>query len=128
MKHRMPAALLMLLAIWAISPARAGVAPATLPLSGLSAGLDAMRSGRFEEATGRFSTLAADDPADPVAPLLQGMSVWWRAQAGGDDSEAVPRVEERFAEAERRARAMAASQDPGPRTRGLTFLGISLML
>ncbi len=126
MKRRIHLILGAATAFAALCVAFSAQAQAPDPLSGLSGAIESMRDGRFSEAGESFSRLASGDPQDPVSPLLEGMSLWWRTLTGGG-SVTPELVEGRFAEAARRARAMAAAGDTEARSRALTFLGISLM-
>lgn len=126
MKRRIHLILGAATAFAALCVAFSAQAQAPDPLSGLSGAIESMRDGRFSEAGESFSRLASGDPQDPVSPLLEGMSLWWRTLTGGG-SVTPELVEGRFAEAARRARAMAAAGDTEVRSRALTFLGISLM-
>ena len=109
--------------ILAAAPALAGSAgPDVGP------GLEALRSGRFDEAGARFVQLSLQEPGAPEGPFYEAFQTWWRLIDRSADAALRLAMEQRLAESARRARAMESSDDADLRQRGLVFLGVSLLI
>ncbi len=93
-----------------------------------SAGLEALREGRFREAQELLGRLAKQHAASPEGPLLEGLVTWWRLLEHEDDPDLRRLMEERLQEATRRGTALAAGDDSATRERGLTQAGIAQLL
>jgi len=103
-------------------------APLTAAVPDLHPGLVALRDGRFEEARACFARLSQTAPQSPEGPFFEAFEIWWRLIDRPEDATLRLSMEERLAEAGRRARLLQASQDPDERQRGLVFFGVSQLV
>jgi len=92
-------------------------------------GLQALRSGRFEEAERSFARLSHESPADPEGPFFQAFEMWWKLlDRSHDRPELRLRMEERLEEASERARVLQSAPDRDDQERGLVFFGVARLL
>ncbi|MFQ5700727.1 MAG: hypothetical protein ACE5HU_02670, partial [Acidobacteriota bacterium] len=103
--------------------------PTVAAVPDVQPGLEALRSGRFEDARVLFDRIAAQEAAAPEGPFFQAFDLWWRLLDEPADADALRRrMEDFLEEATRRADRMRSARDEATRERGLVFSGVSMLL
>src|SRR5262245_4088983 len=82
-------------------------------------GLELLRAGRFEAARRSFERITRSDPEAPEGPFFEAFHLWWRLIDHPDDAATRLAMEERLAEAARRARALLDAPGGAERQRAL---------
>ncbi len=112
-------------------PAAAGRAsdsarPSTPPLPPASLeALSLLHQGRFDAASSAFAEISRRRPGDPEGPLFEALTIWWRLIDLPEDAELRAAIEERLAEAMRRAEDLIGR---GDLQRGRIFAGTACLL
>ncbi len=110
----------------AASRASDSVRPPTPPPPSASIeALSLLHQGRFDPAASAFAEISRRRPGDPEGPLFEALTIWWRLIDLPEDDGLRAAIEERLAEAMRRAEELIGRGDI---QRGRIFAGTACLL